>query len=74
MALGRVVVVSLEVSLPDVFGGCSLVEKGQFADGADELLQRVIVEMAQGDGTSWRCNVRLKRMMRKKKKDSHFLA
>ena len=40
---GRVVIVSLEVSCPDVFGGGGLVGKGRFADRADELLQRVIV-------------------------------
>ena len=68
MACGRVVVVSLEVSLPNVFGGGSLVGKGQFADGTDDLLQRVVVEMAQGDGMSWRCNVGPKRMTRKKQK------
>jgi len=36
------------------------------ADRADELLQRVIVETAQVDGTSWRCDVRPKRMTKKK--------
>ena len=66
MARGRVVIVSLEVSLPDVFGGSGLVGKGGLADRADELLKRVIVETAQGDGTSWRCNVRPKRMTNKK--------
>ena len=66
MVRGRVVVVGLEVSLPDMFGGGGLLGKGGLADGADELLKRVIVWMAQGDGTSWRCNIRLKRMMKKK--------
>jgi hypothetical protein len=65
-AHGRVVVVGLEVSLPDMFRGGGLVGKGGLADEADELLKRVIVEMAQDDGTSWRCNVRPKRMMKKK--------
>ena len=66
MAPGRVVVVGLQVSLPDIFGGSGLVGKGQLADGADELLQRIIVKMAQGDKTSWRCNIRPKRMTKKK--------
>ena len=71
-AHGRVVVVSLEVSLPDTFGSSGLVGTGQLADRADELLQRVVVETAQSDGTSQRCDVRPKRMT--EKKDPHLLA